>query len=55
MGPVDHVAFSADDWDGLVARLEHRAIQAVTNAVPGGPRRVFIEDPNGVRIEINVR
>jgi hypothetical protein len=26
----------------------------VTNAVPGGPRQAFIEDPNGVRVEINV-
>jgi hypothetical protein len=29
-------------------------VRAVRNAVPGGPRQVFIEDPNGVRVEINV-
>ncbi|HJS95819.1 MAG TPA: VOC family protein [Solirubrobacteraceae bacterium] len=54
VGPVDHVAFSASDWDGVVARLEHSGVAAVTNRVPGGPRQAFFADPNGVRIEINV-
>jgi catechol 2,3-dioxygenase-like lactoylglutathione lyase family enzyme len=54
VGPVDHVAFSAEDWDGLVARLERCGVAAITNRVPGGPRQVFIQDPNGVRVEINV-
>ena len=39
----------------LLSRLERHGVAAVTNAVPGGPRQVFIEDPNGVRVEINVR
>jgi len=55
IGPVDHVAFVADDYDELLSRLERHGVAAVTNAVPGGPRQVFIEDPNGVRVEINVR
>jgi len=55
VGPVDHVAFSAGDYEALVERLERRGVTAVTNVVPGGPRQVFIEDPNGVRVEINVR
>ena len=54
VGPVDHVAFSAGDYGGVVERLERCGVAAVTNAVPGGPRQVFIEDPNGVRVEINV-
>jgi len=54
VGPVDHLAFSAADWDGLVARLERCGVTAVTNRVPGGPRQAFIQDPNGVRVEINV-
>src|SRR5690349_17774740 len=54
LGPVDHIAFSASDYDALVERLEHHGVRAVKNAVPGGPRQVFIEDPNGVRVEINV-
>ncbi|HTU88269.1 MAG TPA: VOC family protein [Solirubrobacteraceae bacterium] len=55
VGPVDHVAFRAGsgDYDELLERLSRAGIEAVTNAVPGGPRQVFIEDPNGVRVEIN--
>jgi catechol 2,3-dioxygenase-like lactoylglutathione lyase family enzyme len=54
VGPVDHIAFNAADYDGLLERLAQEGVRAVTNAVPGGPRQVFIQDPNGVRIEINV-
>ena len=54
VGPVDHVAFSAGDWDELIARLERLGVPTVTNAVPGGPRQAFFEDPNGVRVEISV-
>jgi len=54
VGPLDHVAFSDVDWDSLMARLARFSVPAVTNTVPGGPRQVFIEDPNGVRVEINV-
>lgn len=54
-GPVDHIAFSAPDYEALTERLARNGVAAVTNAVPGGPRQVFIEDPNGVRVEINVR
>jgi catechol 2,3-dioxygenase-like lactoylglutathione lyase family enzyme len=54
VGPVDHVAFRADDWGSLMARLERAGVDAVLNTVPGGPRQVFVEDPNGVRVEINV-
>ena len=55
VGPVDHIAFGAGDYDALTERLERYGVGAVTNTVPGGPRQVFIEDPNGVRVEINVR
>lgn len=55
VGPVDHVAFIAEDYDGLLERLSRMGVAAVTNAVPGGPRQVFVEDPNGVRVEISVR
>jgi catechol 2,3-dioxygenase-like lactoylglutathione lyase family enzyme len=54
VGPVDHIAFSASDYDALLERLERQGVRPVTNAVPGGPRQVFIQDPNGVRVEINV-
>jgi len=55
IGPVDHIAFSALDYEALTARLADHGVPAVTNAVPEGPRQVFFEDPNGVRVEINVR
>ena len=41
VGAIEHVLVLADDTER-------------TNSVPGGPRQVFVEDPNGVRLEINV-
>jgi catechol 2,3-dioxygenase-like lactoylglutathione lyase family enzyme len=55
IGPVDHVAFTATDYDAVIERLERSGVPAVTLAGPGRPRQVFIEDPNGVRVEITVR
>jgi catechol 2,3-dioxygenase-like lactoylglutathione lyase family enzyme len=53
--PVDHVAFIGDDYDEAAARLARAGIEAVSNTVPGvGLRQLFVEDPNGLRIEINV-
>jgi catechol 2,3-dioxygenase-like lactoylglutathione lyase family enzyme len=53
-GPVDHIAFRGIDYDATRARLEHQGVPAVLNTVPGGgPRQVFVQDPSGVRIEIN--
>ena len=49
------MAFSAADWNGAVERLERAGVEAVRNTVPSGPRQLFFEDPNGVRVEINVR
>jgi catechol 2,3-dioxygenase-like lactoylglutathione lyase family enzyme len=54
-GSLDHLAFSGDDHDEAVARLERSGIEARRNTVPGvGMRQLFFEDPNGVKIEINV-
>ena len=55
-GPVDHLAFAAVDHDALVARLAEAGVEAVSNDVPAASiRQLFFEDPNGVRIELNVR
>jgi catechol 2,3-dioxygenase-like lactoylglutathione lyase family enzyme len=55
-GNVDHLAFAARDPDALAARLEAAGVPAVANDVPAaGIRQLFLEDPNGVRIELNVR
>lgn len=52
---VDHVAFTGNDFDEAAARLEREGVDATTNAVPGaGLRQLFLEDPNGLKIEINV-
>jgi len=54
--PVDHVAFAAGGYEELAARLEAAEIEAVANDVPAaGVRQLFLTDPNGVRIELNVR
>jgi catechol 2,3-dioxygenase-like lactoylglutathione lyase family enzyme len=53
-GPVEHVAFSEDDYEGVVGRLARGGIEAAPNTVPG-MRQLFLEDPNGVKIEINVK
>jgi catechol 2,3-dioxygenase-like lactoylglutathione lyase family enzyme len=54
-GALDHLAFTGDDHEELVGRLERRGIEAKLNTVPGtGMRQLFFRDPNGVKIEINV-
>jgi catechol 2,3-dioxygenase-like lactoylglutathione lyase family enzyme len=54
-GPVDHLAFAAGDRDALVARLEAAGLEVVANDVPSaGIRQLFLTDPSGVRIELNV-
>jgi len=55
-GPVDHLAFSAGDYDELIQRLARRGVQPIRNDVPGGgPRQLFFDDPDGQRVEINVK
>ncbi len=52
---IDHVAFGADGYEEVAARLAAAGVDGVTNDVPeAAMRQVFISDPNGVRIELNV-
>lgn len=52
---VDHVAFVGDGYERVAARLQAAGVDAVTNTVPGaGLRQLFLTDPNGVRIELNI-
>jgi catechol 2,3-dioxygenase-like lactoylglutathione lyase family enzyme len=54
-GVVDHIAFRATDYDTIVARLDRYGVAAVRNTVEGaGIRQLFVRDPNGVTVEINV-
>lgn len=55
-GPVDHLAFNATECEAVKARLVARRIEFAENPVPGaGLTQLFLRDPNGVKIEINVR
>lgn len=54
-GPVDHIAFNALDYEAVKARLAMHGIVAAENLVPGiGLRQLFLHDPNGVKIELNI-
>jgi catechol 2,3-dioxygenase-like lactoylglutathione lyase family enzyme len=55
-GPVDHLAFGAADYEQVSRRLAGCGVAPVRNDVPGGgPRQLFFDDPDGVRVEINVK
>ena len=55
-GAFDHIAFNAEDFDETLARLERHGVKAGQNVVTGAPlKQLFLTDPNGVKIEINVR
>jgi catechol 2,3-dioxygenase-like lactoylglutathione lyase family enzyme len=55
-GPVDHIAFGASDYEAIRERLERAGVDPVRNEIPGGgPRQLFFDSPDGIRIEINVR
>jgi catechol 2,3-dioxygenase-like lactoylglutathione lyase family enzyme len=55
-GPVDHIAFGATDYELTNLRLSACGVEPIRNDVPAdGLRQLFFDDPDGVRIEINVR
>jgi catechol 2,3-dioxygenase-like lactoylglutathione lyase family enzyme len=54
-GPVDHIAFNGSDYDEITQRLRRYGVAHGLNVVPGvGLRQLFLSDPNGVKIEINI-
>ncbi len=54
IGPIDHLAFEATGLKEMVTRLEEQAIAVRHCKVPDlGLHQVFIQDPNGVTIELN--
>ncbi len=52
-GGVDHVSFAGGDYEAALAALADRGLEPVVNRVPGGPRQLFFDDPNGVRVELS--
>jgi catechol 2,3-dioxygenase-like lactoylglutathione lyase family enzyme len=55
-GAFDHVAFNAQNFDSVIARLERHGVTPARNLTSkSGMRQLFVFDPNGVKIEINFR
>jgi catechol 2,3-dioxygenase-like lactoylglutathione lyase family enzyme len=55
-GSVDHIAFAATNYDELVASFERHAVIYRATQVPGSDlRQLFVFDPDGIQIEINIR
>lgn len=53
-GALDHVAFNDDDLEGMRQRLKKLGVDHRERDVPNMPlHQVFVEDPNGITIEIN--
>ena len=53
-GVVHHVAFASRDFAGMKQRLQSKGMKFDTRQVPGGDLwQIFVNDPNGVLIELN--
>ncbi len=53
-GAVDHVAFFADGLAGMLAHLQRQGVTPRQRTVPSiGLHQLFLDDPNGVVIELN--
>lgn len=55
-GAIDHIAFECADYDQMRAKLEARGLKFTSNDVPMIKlRQLFVNDPNGVTLELNFR
>jgi catechol 2,3-dioxygenase-like lactoylglutathione lyase family enzyme len=55
-GSVDHIAFSANNYDELIASFNRHGVKYRATQVPGSDlRQLFVLDPDGIQIEINIR
>jgi catechol 2,3-dioxygenase-like lactoylglutathione lyase family enzyme len=55
-GPLDHIAFNGADanYESLVQRLREHRLAHHPHDTPGiGLRQIFLEDPNGLKLELN--
>lgn len=53
-GNVDHIAFSARDYDGMRQRLVEGGFAFREAVVPrDGTRQIFVKDPDGLTVELN--
>ena len=52
----NHIAFEGHDYDAMCALLDDRGMQYRTSQRPEiSLSQIFVDDPNGVRVEINIR
>ena len=53
-GTIDHVAFVAEDVDGMRAHFRAHGAEVRERTVPSlNLHQMFLDDPNGVTIELN--
>ena len=53
-GAIDHVAFNADDIEGMKSKLEKISMEYTHRKVPGFPlEQLFIDDPDSVKVELH--
>ena len=53
-GPINHIALIAKDFDTFKARLAAQGQAYEQRVVPDSDiRQLFVNDPNGVRLELN--
>lgn len=53
-GAVDHIAFSATDFDSMIECLHRRKLSFRQNSIEAiGLRQIFVQDPNKVTLELN--
>lgn len=52
-GAVDHIAFSAIDYAGTMAHLAAHGLAYRERLTDAGLPQIFVNDPNGITIELN--
>lgn len=53
-GALDHVAFNGDNYEELRGRLQANGLAFHPHDSPAiGLRQIFLEDPNGLKLELN--
>ena len=53
---IEHVAFACQDYDKVRDRLGRHGLEMRLNDVPQmGLRQIFVNDPNGITLELNFR
>jgi len=55
-GAIDHIAFECSDYDDMEGKLQSLDLSFTRNHVESiGLRQLFVNDPNGITVELNFR